>query len=30
MKMIAIIALKDGVFNDTYPAHFRHVYKITR
>jgi hypothetical protein len=24
------IALKDGVFSDSYPAHFRHVYKITR
>lgn len=24
------LALKDGVFNDSYPAHFRHVYKITR
>ena len=24
------LALKDGVFSDSYPAHFRHVYKITR
>ena len=24
------IALKDGVFSDSYPAHFRHIYKITR